>query len=505
MPAPRHTSASRPPQSGAAEPPQPPQPPQPVSSDTTTSDTTTSAPADAPRRVDPAGEHADPARLPISIYQHRYFAKWAQAPHGTAFNTSLVLEISGKLNRRALRRAAERAARKHEVAHATYSEDGSEQRYTEFAVDDYFIEQDIPEDGDLERLLRPILSRPFDLRTGPAFQFHLLCRGARKHYLVVRAHHIIADATAARILIKDLIVGYGLALFGLHRLMRRYSYAGCVRALEAAHTAAQREAARAFWKSFLTRAPLRVAFPVKDGAVDGDHTAESIYFDLDRRTSDALIRFARQHHTTLFIVLSALYGFLLSRYANQPEVLISYPCNMRPKGHGHVVGCFVNLALQKTVIGTDTTFASLVDQLTRQRNEVKPHQFYRLSEIINEQGELRADIEKSCFSVFFGATFLSNRPLPVPVLDVRPLDIPWTQEFDRELRLLYDVKDLDHIKLRMDFQSRKFDRRVIEQFIEDYKYLSERAIGSTERLVELELPAASGISRPGRRPRNAAS
>jgi hypothetical protein len=447
---------------------------------------------------------ANKVSLPISVYQHRYFAKWAKFPHGTAFNTSMVVEISGKLNTRALKQACYRAAQKHEILHATYSEDGSEQRYTEFAIADFFLEQDVSADADPEKLIRGILDQTFDLKSGPAFTFHLLRRGPRTHYLISRSHHIISDAASTRVLIKDLIIGYALALVGLSGVaIGRYSYARCIQALRASQTAEKQEAAKQFWKAFLTGIPLTVAFPVKAGAVDGDHTAESIYFDLSERTSDALKRFARDNGTTLFLVLSALYGFLLSRYANQPEVLVSYPVNMRPKGYSHVVGCFVNLVLQKTVVGPGTTFKSLVEQLTRQRNEVKPHQFYCLSEIINEQGDLKADIERSCFSVFFGATFLSNKRLPVPLIKVQPLDIPWTQEFDRELRLLYDATGLEYIKCRMDFQSKKFDKHVILQFIEDFKSLADRVIRSDAPLDDIEVSVA--YRGPGRLGRPAAT
>lgn len=432
--------------------------------------------------------NANNVSLPISVYQHRYFAKWAKFPSGTAFNTSMVVEITGKVSTRAFKQACERVVAKHEILHATYSEDGSEQRYRELSIDDYFVEQDIPDGADPQKLIRDILDQTFDLRSGPAFTYHLLHRGPRTHYLVSRTHHIISDAASTRVLIKDFIVGYGLALIGLSRVaVGRYPYARCIAALHGSQTAEKLAAAKQFWKAFLDGIPLTVAFPVKDGAVDGDHTAESIYFDLGKPTSDALKRFARDNRTTLFIVLSALYGFLLSRYARQPEVLVSYPVNMRPPGHGDVVGCFVNLVLQKTVVRPGMTFQALVEQLTRQRDAVKPHQFYRLSEIINEQGELKADIERSCFSVFFGATFLSNKRLPVPLVKVQPLDIPWTQEFDRELRLLYDAHGLDYIKCRMDFQSKKFDRNVISQFIADFTALADRVIASQEPLDDVEV------------------
>ena len=425
----------------------------------------------------------DTRTLPISVYQHRYWSKWAESPSGTSFNTSVVFEITGPLNRAALIRACHFATQKHDILHAIFSADGSAQYYADFDRDDFVTERTCAIEVDIATELRNILDEPFDLAAGPLARFHLLNHKSTV-YLIVTVHHIIADAATAKIVIADVALAY-LAICNEASSLEaeRYSYSDCIDALHALQTPERQHAAAEFWRAFLRGTPPIVAFPQSDAAAH-DYCAESIFFELDQATSQALRAFARDNRTTLFIVLFALYGLLLSHYARQDEVVVSYPVNMRPAGFGHVSGCFVNLSLLKAAIDADTTFETLVAQLTRQRRAAKPHQFYQLSQIVNEQAELGLDIEKSYFGVFFGETHLGAGPLTVNGVSVKPLEIPWSQQFDRELRLLYDADGAAAIKLRMDFRCGKYDRAVVGRFIEDFGALSRTLVTDRRPLQE---------------------
>lgn len=426
----------------------------------------------------------DTKTLPISVYQHPYWLKWAEDPSSSAFNTSVVFEISGPLNREALKQACHFATQKHEIMHATFSADGSAQYYTEFDIDDFMTERACATGVDIHTELSNILNEPFDLVAGPLIRIYILNHKSTV-YLIVMMHHIIADGATAKIMTSDVALAYLAICRDPSSLEpQHYSYSACIDALHALQTPEKQHAAQEFWRAFLRGTPPIVAFPQRMDAVAHDRSAESMYFELDEATSQSLLAFAHDNRTTLFIVLFALYGLLLSRYACQDEVVISYPVNMRPAGYGDVFGCFVNRTLFKVAIDRDTTFRALVAQLTRQRREVRPHQFYQLSQIVNEQAGLGLDIEKSYFGVFFGETHLGTSPLAVNGVSIRPLDIPWSEEFDRDLRFLYDADGAATIKLRMDFRSGKYDRALIMRFIDDFKTFSRTLVADQRPLRE---------------------
>jgi hypothetical protein len=427
----------------------------------------------------------DTKTLPISVYQHRYWLKWAENPSSSSFNTSAVFEISGPLDREALKQACHFAIQKHDIMRATFSADGSAQHFTDFDIGDFVTERTCATGADIHTELSKILNEPFDLTAGPLVRIYLLDHGGTA-YLIVMMHHIIADAATAKIMTSDVALAYLTICQDPNKLEpQHYSYSACIDALHALQAPDKQHAAQEFWRAFLRGTPPTVAFPQRSDAVAHDDcSAESIYFELDEATSQSLRAFARDNRTTLFIVLFSLYGLLLSRYACQDEVVISYPVNMRPAGHGHVFGCFVNLSLLKVTIDRDASFENLVAQLTRQRREAKPHQFYQLSQIVNEQAELGLDIEKSYFGVFFGETHLGTTSLAMNGVSIRPLDIPWSEKFDRELRLLYDADGAETIKLRMDFRAGKYDRALIMLFIDDFKAFSRTLVTDRRALGE---------------------
>lgn len=428
----------------------------------------------------------DPSALPMSVYQQRYWAKWAENPSGTFFNTPVAFEIRGDLDKGALRHACHSATTTHEIMHARFSDDGSEQYHAGFSIEDFLVEGPAIDAGDVEDEIRRIFGRPFDLASGPLVRFHLFAAGDQTHYFVVTSHHVITDGLWVPLLISQISSAYADYVSGATgSLAPGPSWARCIASLHASVTPERRARARAFWKEFLDRAPLTVDFPRKERHDVPELAAESIYFDLDENLSKEVVEFSSDCNSTLFIVLSAMYSFLLARYAGQEVVLASYPINMRPHGFERIAGCFVNLALLKATIRPNTSFRALVDELTRQRRSVRAHWHFPLRDLIRVGGEIDADIEETYFSVFFGETYLNSRVFALGDLAVRAIDLPWSEEFDRELRLLYDASDGARIKLRMDFRSAHYDRDVILEFTSQFARLLAHAIRNERPLHRL--------------------
>jgi hypothetical protein len=419
----------------------------------------------------------DPSLLPISVYQGRYWSKWAECPQSSAFNTSAAFEIRGELDKIALKNACGVALKAQEIMHATFSEDGSEQYHLDFSIEDVFTEDAVSDGSTIEDEVRKIFNRPYDLASGPLLRFHLGAKGDRTHYFVASSHHVITDASWVPLLISQISSAYAALVSGLPApVPRGPPYATCIQALHAQMTPERRAAARAFWTRFLAQAPRTVAFPRKPRHGVKDLAAESVYFDLDEDVTEAAKEFSADCNSTLFIVLAAMYVFLLAKYAAQEVVFVSYPINVRPHGFERVAGCFVNLALLRATVQPDTSLRMLVDQLTRQRKDVRSHWLFPLRDLVHVGGEIDADVERTYFSVFFGETYLNGREFSLGDLVARPINLPWSEEFDRELRLLYDASDDRRIRFRMDFRCAHYDGARIREFTTEFRRLLARAM-----------------------------
>lgn len=428
----------------------------------------------------------DPSILPISEYQRRYWAKWNESPRCTAFNTPLAFEIRGDLDLAAFKQACLEATKTQDITHARFSEDGSEQYHGSFSIDDFYEQIALDPTCDVEAELREIFRRPFDLASGPLVKFYLCSLDDQTHYFVLSAHHIITDARWGPTMISTLGLAYHACVSGSTlEPSAGPSYAACIQRLRASVKPERKQRARAFWRQFLEHAPLTVDLPRTSHAEPEARAAESIFFDLDEDLARATRGFASAHDSTLFIVLSAMFSFLLASYAEQEVVVASYPLDMRPHGFDHVVGCFVNLALMKATVRPHTTLGALVGELTQQRRQVRPHWHFSLRDLVHVGGEIDVDIEKSYFSVFFGETYLNTHPLQLDRLDVRSVNLPWSDEFDRELRLLYDASQSSGIRFRMDYRSTHYDRSVIVSFIEQFRRVLARALVDERSLREI--------------------
>src|SRR5690606_10191075 len=97
--------------------------------------------------------------------------------------------------------------------------------------------------------------------------------------------------------------------------------------------------AKKFWLKFINKIPLNINLPYRSNVsvidfdnVLSDKSCEDVDFELTASQILKLKIYAKQKKTTIFVVLSALYGVILSKYSNQDKFLISYSVNMRPKG-----------------------------------------------------------------------------------------------------------------------------------------------------------------------------
>lgn len=215
-----------------------------------------------------------------------------------------------------------------------------------------------------------------------------------------------------------------------------------------------------------------------------DKTGESIFFDLSRLQTARLKAYAKERRTTLFIVFSALYGLVLSKYCNQEKLLLSYPINMRPNGFKEVTGCFVNNIPLKLDFTKVNTFDELLEILSEQRKETKHYQGYSLTDIIHDQRK-KCDREiSSFFNVGFTQTSLNTTSLKLNGLDVSPVDISWNEKIVNEIGLLYDEYSSEVIKFRFEYRKVLFDNDLIQRFVNSFKKALDDIINSSELLIK---------------------
>jgi hypothetical protein len=324
-------------------------------------------------------------QLPISEYQQRFFLEWALAPQDTTYNVALVYKITGNLDKSKLIQACDIFTQKHEICHARYNEDGSKCYYKNYKIEDFLYEGELDPDKDINLQLRELLDKPFDLTHDALLKF-ILMRNSKfinEYYLIGPfAHHIIADAYSGANFARDISQSYNL-LINKHKALSGITktFTQAVYAEQMILTRQYKQKANDYWLTLIADFPLNIQLPYKSrlhlqhlNNKSACKKGDFVYFNLNDVVSKKLEEYARKNKSTLFIVLSAIYGLILSKYSNQSRLLIAYPVNMRPRGYRDVPGCFVNNVLSKFDLDQYQTLDELVSGLTLQRKKTREYQ-----------------------------------------------------------------------------------------------------------------------------------
>ncbi|MDO6435456.1 amino acid adenylation domain-containing protein [Flavitalea sp. BT771] len=427
-------------------------------------------------------------RLPISEYQKMFFLEWVLAPDAIVYNISIINKLTGNIDEKLLKRACELFVNRNEVVHAQYSEDGESCYYGEFSIDDFFYGSTLRKDMSVQAQIRQLQYEPFDLTKGPLLRIHLVRNEDENNpefYFFFVAHHIICDANWALQFFLQVQSAYNRLSTGegivaeCHR-----TFTQAVEAERKVLNAEYKKDARQFWLELIADIPLAGNLPYRtnpDGhSLDdilSDKTGEFNYFQISALQTSALRLYAMQKETTVFIVLSALYGLVLSRFICQERFLFSYTVNTRAADFKEIAGCFVNNIPMKFDLSTVDTIDELVESLEQQRKRAKRYQGYSFLDIIQDQRKYNQCKQGNVFNIGFSQTYLNAIPFELHGLKSLPVDISWSKNSLHEIGLFYDDRSSE-IKFMLEFRKSLFDTYLIQQLIDSFqRAISELVVG----------------------------
>ncbi|MBX3275594.1 MAG: amino acid adenylation domain-containing protein [Sandaracinaceae bacterium] len=324
------------------------------------------------RVIDEGTRPGGAARIPrtdaprFSTAQRALLLHQELVPESVAYNLAYEIGLEGALEVGALERALADLLERHEVLRTGVDASGEAPRV--FGVDSVRLGPvedlgalPIAERLDAARRRAVALARaPFHLRDEPPVRVALLRVGARRHRLVLVAHHVAFDGPSV-----------GLALAELAALYRHHAlgapapaplpcgYADAVAFQEHA-AAARQEALLAAWEERLAGAPL-LELPT-DRPRTGGRLAHggSVSITLDPDATAAVRRLAERLSTTTFMTLLTAFEVLLARYGGQDDLIVSTPFSLRshPDAQG-LLGYFVHTLPTRVRLDETTSFTAL--------------------------------------------------------------------------------------------------------------------------------------------------
>ncbi len=298
---------------------------------------------------------------------------------------------------------------------------------------------DVDEIEALTALTNRLVSQPFDLKTEIPIQCHWITSSQSNSdgsgYLLVILHHIAADGWSVNVLMTQ--INKALAGESLTPNSRQYiDYAW------QQHQQTQ-DAAIDYWQQHLAGVPLTHSLPLDFSRPAQKQTVGNrVLTHFTPEQKHRLIALAQHADVTLYMMLQAVLGQIISWHSNSHDIVIGTPAANRPhKAFESVIGFFVNTL----VIRLNTDQGSLKDYLNAVKQEnlaAQQHQnlpFEKLVEVCKVPGSLQ-------YSPLFQIMFVMNPSISTTLsldgcsLDTLPLITP-AAKFDLEITATEQADD----------------------------------------------------------------
>ncbi|WP_444543832.1 amino acid adenylation domain-containing protein [Nocardia pneumoniae] len=318
-----------------------------------------------------------PDPVPLSLAQQRMWVLNQVDTESPAYNLPFALRLTGALDVPALRQAVLDVLERHEALRTRFPVDGPDGTPHQEILS---VAETLPDGLEVETVaaadpgqVAKLLSAGFDVTEHPPVRIRLFSGPADdEHLLVFVVHHIAADGSSLAPLARDLVTAYlarvGGSAPGWAPLEIQYAdFAVWQRAVIGASDEENSIAARqlAYWRQQLagisaaSQLPLdrpRPAMASLRGASTGVVVPAPVH--------EGIARLAREHNSSLFMVVHAALAALLARLSGGSDIAIGTPIAGRGAAAlDDLVGMFVNTLTLRTEVDPAATFETLLDQV----------------------------------------------------------------------------------------------------------------------------------------------
>src|SRR5579883_575155 len=359
--------------------------------------------------------------FPMSFAQQRLWLLDRLNPQSAAYNLFFTARIGMPLNSATLQQSLDALIRRHEILRTIFGvRDGQPVQLVlpampvPLAVVDL---QHIPQErreGELLRLAKEEVRRPFDLARGPLLRLTLFQLEPAVSLLLLTVHHIVFDGWSASIFFRELAALYQAFAdswpAALPELPVQY----------ADFAIWQREQLQGdvladhltYWKKQLEGAPAALELPTdRPRPASSPSRGATLLFGLSRSLTDDLKALSRKEGVSLFTLLVAAFQTLLYRYTGQEDLLLGIEAADRGQAETKgLIGFFVNTLVLRAHLAGESAFRALLGRVQKSLSEAYAHQDLPIEYLVRELQPERAAGQNPFFQVM-----LSLDPLIAPL------------------------------------------------------------------------------------------
>ncbi|MEV8517155.1 amino acid adenylation domain-containing protein [Dactylosporangium sp. NPDC051484] len=336
----------------------------------------------------------------------------------------------------------------------------------------------------LRERMRAEVRRPFDLAAAPLLRADVFTLDDGRSALLVTFHHIVFDGLSIPLFLRDVERAYADVVAGRrpHVPAPPKRYQDFVDWQQELLTGPQAERLRGFWLDRLADVPAPTQLPLDRPrpSVPSFH-GDSHEDRIDADVADAVRALAAAENTSRFTVYLAAYVAVVSRYSQQPHVVVGVPAAGRPPtGFNDVIGYFMNMIPLAHQVRAQDGFRALVRQLHRTVVDGVEHSAYPYLSLVQERARREPGQAGEVFRLaFYFQNWVSTDSAGRQLLDA-VAGVHQEGEFDLTLEV---VEEASGARCCVKYAPELFDPDTIERFMGHYRTLLRAALAEPERPV----------------------
>lgn len=444
----------------------------------------TTSPTVIPRRP-PGGP------VPLSFTQQRIWFLQQWDPTAPTFNAARAVRLRGPLDRDALLRALQTLVARQESLRTVFRGDRDP---VQVVLEAYELELPViacEQPDELQSLLRDLARAPFDLARDLMLRATLIVLGPDDHVLLLRIHHIAADAHSDSVIFRELS-----ELYRAYRERREpvlpalpIQYADFTVWQHARLNGPYLAELLAYWGRQLEGAPPVLALSTdRPRPAVQRHAGAHRRVTLDRALADQALQLARAQGATFYMVMLAAFATLLYRRTGQDDIVIGSPiANRNNVELQDLVGFFSNTVALRIRLGGNPTFREVLTRTRGSALGAYAHQDLPFDKVVEIAAPKRDARYNPLFQVNFRAQAKERPSLSMSGLatEAIPVDIGFSR-FDLALELELRA---DALTGYFEYDEDLFEPDTIDGYVEDFATLSRQLVADPEApVLELKLP-----------------
>ncbi|MFA0961137.1 non-ribosomal peptide synthase/polyketide synthase [Roseivirga sp. BDSF3-8] len=435
---------------------------------------------------------AEAADYPVSNIQKRIWILGQLPESSIAYNEFENIEIKGSVEQDYLNRSYELLGRKYEILRTTfiYREGEPRQVVHSFDPEQFRIETfDLREEQYPEIVARmkvnEITRTPMDMEKGPLMKLILFRVDEFSYQLTIVIHHIISDGLSGQILVNEFWENYTKLCIGesLSATQPAIQYRDYVAWLQKRLESDDLNEHKAYWLSVFEQPVTALTLPTdrKRPAVK-QFNGKTLSYTIDGSRFDIIDTFCQRNGSTKFIFLMSVLNVLLSKLANQEDVVIGTPVAGRDHPDlASQLGLFINLIPIRTRVDQEASFAALLERVRGAVLESFQHQVYPVDLLIEELEVPVVRNRNPLFDIFVGYQTKESRLISQASTNVYAKRIEKevsTSKFDLSF---YFEEFKGDIQLTIEYDSDLFVEATINRFFSRLVHLIDMAVQSPSR------------------------